>query len=91
MPDESQIDGEYTVRRIKFQRGDGVDNRGEASYEQARETDPRAGRSEHTVELPDGTEVSATVSSTEFAEFVIEAERTLAVLENSLAITPDEE
>lgn len=80
---------EYTRLKANFQRGEGVDRRGDVTIEIVRERDEDAPPRE--IELPDGETVEVACDDATFAEFYFEAQRAESVLIETLGLDEIEE
>jgi KaiC/GvpD/RAD55 family RecA-like ATPase len=91
MSPEDEPAGEYNRYRLKLQRGDGPDRRGDVAVEVVREVDPdRDLKRSHEVELPDGNTVRVATDDEAFAEFYMEARRAEGVLLDRLGLDRDD-
>lgn len=81
-----QMDGEYTRYRMSVQRGDGPDRRGKVEVEMVREREPS--RESQTVDVG-GREVTTQMEDSAFAEFLLESDRSVRLLEERLGLNDD--
>ena len=87
MSPEDDLPPGYSRYRMKIQRGDGPDRRGDVAVEVVREVGPSKGAGKtREVELPNGDTVYATLDDAAFAEFYLEAQRAEGVLLDRLGL-----